>query len=373
MKLLRLLFLLVTILFSESCKKKKYPENIVEGQPEFYMKATVGNTEHYFQAGINNYAMFSSYTQDSLGLYTFVGELKPTNCNSNCPKSMKIHITDFKLSEINQPGDMTIALQPKNYPFLMLPRTVAFTPVYNKQAASYSWDFGDGQTSSAPNPEHTYKQRGTYLVKLTITSVNNCVSSITSLLKIGNTSGAEAAEISVTSATGNNVSFKSKALGGKAPLSYYWSFGDGFHSVLSDPTHAYKVGGSYPVSLRIIDANNDTTYSNYNCVTQNDFSSCAANFSKTISVINPQTSVPSFSQIYINWTDESGNIYRSSTTPQSPESFFNIASVENFDDNENNQATKKIKLRFGCNLQDNNNKAITIKNAEAVICVAYKK
>ncbi|WP_251861711.1 collagenase [Clostridium sp. Marseille-Q2269] len=34
---------------------------------------------------------------------------------------------------------------------------------------SYSWDFGDGSTSSEKNPVHVYKNGGTYAVKLTIT------------------------------------------------------------------------------------------------------------------------------------------------------------------------------------------------------------
>ncbi len=35
---------------------------------------------------------------------------------------------------------------------------------------SYSWDFGDGTTSSDPNPSHTYPNTGTYPVTLTLTN-----------------------------------------------------------------------------------------------------------------------------------------------------------------------------------------------------------
>jgi hypothetical protein len=34
---------------------------------------------------------------------------------------------------------------------------------------SYIWDFGDGETSSSPNPTHAYSQEGSYSVTLTVT------------------------------------------------------------------------------------------------------------------------------------------------------------------------------------------------------------
>ncbi len=38
---------------------------------------------------------------------------------------------------------------------------------------SYDWSFGDGQTSSTPNPSHTYNDSGTYIVRL-ITTKGGC-------------------------------------------------------------------------------------------------------------------------------------------------------------------------------------------------------
>ncbi|WP_044240840.1 PKD domain-containing protein, partial [Flexithrix dorotheae] len=38
----------------------------------------------------------------------------------------------------------------------------------------YSWNFGDGNSSSAANPNHTYNQEGTYTVTLIITNDNGC-------------------------------------------------------------------------------------------------------------------------------------------------------------------------------------------------------
>ena len=43
---------------------------------------------------------------------------------------------------------------------------------------TYSWDFGDGSTSTAANPNHTYVTQGTYYTTLTATDNNGCKSDI---------------------------------------------------------------------------------------------------------------------------------------------------------------------------------------------------
>lgn len=49
---------------------------------------------------------------------------------------------------------------------------VSGSPTYftnlSTQYNSCSWDFGDGTTSTATNPQHTYTSPGTYQVRLTV-------------------------------------------------------------------------------------------------------------------------------------------------------------------------------------------------------------
>jgi trimeric autotransporter adhesin len=45
---------------------------------------------------------------------------------------------------------------------------VAFTDSSTGSPTSWSWDFGDGGTSTAQSPSHTYQAAGTYTVKLTV-------------------------------------------------------------------------------------------------------------------------------------------------------------------------------------------------------------
>ncbi len=50
------------------------------------------------------------------------------------------------------------------------PLTVNFTDQSTGPVTSWSWDFGDGNTSTAQNPSHVYNTAGTYTVALTVSS-----------------------------------------------------------------------------------------------------------------------------------------------------------------------------------------------------------
>ncbi|GEM_PF-3555411 len=64
----------------------------------------------------------------------------------------------FKASETGNPGEICFQ----------------FTPLFNHPVVSYHWDFGDGATSTAQNPCHTYTCDKTYLPKLTVVYSDSC-------------------------------------------------------------------------------------------------------------------------------------------------------------------------------------------------------
>ena len=51
------------------------------------------------------------------------------------------------------------------------PVTISFTDTSSGDGLTYLWNFGDGQTSSQPNPTHTF-QAGVWEVILTVTNDN---------------------------------------------------------------------------------------------------------------------------------------------------------------------------------------------------------
>jgi PKD repeat protein len=78
-------------------------------------------------------------------------------------------------------------------------------------AVSYSWDFGDGDTSTDQNPTHTYTADGTYDVTLTTTNEAGVSKSITQAVPVGGIEATFAAVVlngtgdEYTTETGDNA------------------------------------------------------------------------------------------------------------------------------------------------------------------------
>ena len=121
---------------------------------------------------------------------------------------------------------------------------------------TYSWDLGDGTTSTAASPTHTYAKSGEYNVILTVTdSALRTATSNTLTIYVSESANVEAS----ISATPNNgtapltVSFTSDVSGGTRPYTFYWDFGDGNTSTEEDPTYTYDRSGIYKVQLTVTD------------------------------------------------------------------------------------------------------------------------
>ena len=118
---------------------------------------------------------------------------------------------------------------------------------------SFSWNFGDGSTSTLENPVHTYSKSGSYTVTLTIKNASGCFGTVIkeNFVKI---SGPKITSI-------NNLPFKGCVPSAVKPVavitnnlsasSYLWNFGDGTTSTDSVPTHTYTTPGNYNVKLTV--------------------------------------------------------------------------------------------------------------------------
>jgi gliding motility-associated-like protein len=112
---------------------------------------------------------------------------------------------------------------------------------------SYQWALGDGSTSTAANPTHTYTTNGSYGVRLIVTSPQGCADTIKKdpLFRIG------AALAAFTAPAGTCVNERVTFTNASPPtiVSALWNFGDGTTSTQLSPTKAYTVAGTYTVQL----------------------------------------------------------------------------------------------------------------------------
>ncbi len=122
------------------------------------------------------------------------------------------------------------------------------------QQITYLWTFGDGATSTAANPSHTYVTGGTFTVTLRVTDPDNLFAEDTAQARVNRTPAAEA-NGPYSGNPGAPIAFSSA--GSSDPdgdgLTYRWSFGDGATSTQANPSHAYAAGGTYTVTLRVTD------------------------------------------------------------------------------------------------------------------------
>ena len=124
---------------------------------------------------------------------------------------------------------------------------------------NWSWDFGNGSTSTEQNPVHEYATADTFIVSLTVMDANNLTDtysgSVITLeyLQIG---PSAAFEYSIDNYT---VTFTDFSSGGSGTITgWSWNFGDGSASTEQNPVHTYSSEGIYNVNLTVT-ASNDSS------------------------------------------------------------------------------------------------------------------
>ena len=122
---------------------------------------------------------------------------------------------------------------------------------------SWTWDFGNGVSSSAQSPSIPYSEPGVYNVSLNIISDNGCTATVTNQQTIWATPVSQFTNSSVCFGLPNDFQNLS-AISDASPLNYSWSFGDGNTSNSQSPSHSYTSYGAFPISLVVTSQNGCT-------------------------------------------------------------------------------------------------------------------
>ncbi len=155
---------------------------------------------------------------------------------------------------------------------------------------SYSWDFGDGHTSSVANPLHTYSSSGHYVACLTVSNpASGCSATYCDTITVGgNPNGCQANfyavpdSVTLPPQTSNAIFFYDQSSGN--PNYWYWDFGDNSTSTQQNPVHQYNSPGTYYVCLTIanLGSNCTSTYCDTVVVGNNQTGPCQASFTHSL-------------------------------------------------------------------------------------------
>jgi len=121
------------------------------------------------------------------------------------------------------------------------PHTVFFTD-QSTMPDTWAWDFGDGGTSTAQNPVHSYTGTGEFTVTLTVTdTVRNIVSTTTGLVRVSSAISVATSSTDVTTFNGADGTATATPSGGLPPYTYNWSTGDMTASITGLSPGTYTV------------------------------------------------------------------------------------------------------------------------------------
>jgi gliding motility-associated-like protein len=127
-----------------------------------------------------------------------------------------------------------------------------FTDKSKGPPTSWSWNFNDGNTSTAQNPKHTFIKAGAYNVKLTVQTGLGCVDTVTKRIIVY--SDPKASFTANVSCWGDSTNFinTSNPMDG-AVIKTWWDFDDGTTSTIFNPNHVLTTKkDSFNVKLVII-------------------------------------------------------------------------------------------------------------------------
>lgn len=135
----------------------------------------------------------------------------------------------------------------------------------------YAWDFGDGNTGTGQNTNHTFGTTGAYTVTVVLRDGSGHTATYSQVINaVVGLFGGSFTPPSITGIafspssnplTTQTTTFTAQANGSASPFNYSWDFGDGSTtSAFATPstTHVYAKAGSYVVKLVITDSQNNS-------------------------------------------------------------------------------------------------------------------
>lgn len=202
-----------------------------------------GNIASYFwdhANGSTSNLANHAYTYSLAGLYNV---LLLATTNKGCVDSVRNYVTVASPVNVNFVSDS-----------VCLGQSITFlnTSSTTSSSVAYTWDFGNGITSSLNNPVYTYPAAGQYTVSLQaqlLGSSSACISTVQKSALVYSVASPSFSFADVCASDSASYINSTSYSGNLATLSYAWSFGDASTSSQANPKHRYASPGNYSVQL----------------------------------------------------------------------------------------------------------------------------
>ncbi|HTN45157.1 MAG TPA: PKD domain-containing protein [Flavipsychrobacter sp.] len=252
---------------------------------QFINTSTGGASSYSWNFGDNTNSSLTSpsHVYTSPGTYTIT--LTASNGTTTHSKSRKVvvlssPIVDFTASAFAGCPPLTVTFTDNSNPVVPGP-------------ATYSWAFGDGNTSTLQSPTHTFTQPGTYHITEAVKNSGGCVTSKvkSAYIKVHTPPVADFNFNRVCKAPG--IATFTTSVTGTPPYTFSWTYGDGNTGTGNNPSHTYANPGTYNVRMVVEDANGckDTVIKPFSVGTLKASFTAPAQACKGIGVLFTNTSV----------------------------------------------------------------------------------
>ena len=359
-----LLFLLT--LSVVGCEKVTLPEP-VEEVPIFTSRLSLGDQTLDLAAGRENYELATRFSKDDAGVVTFLGILKPKDCDNNrCPQSLRFAIRDQAIFDpLTFRVDQALKVRSYAYSWNRHRDSVQVALVVDELPPNLSlipaqWDFGQARVLKQDHRGAilAIDRTQTYRIGYTITR-GNLLSQQVQTVNL-----TEGGCRCVIATNGKEIGVRAM---GEAPFKYEWSTGDTTQTLIRANASVRKF------EVTVTDANG--------CVSKAALSPSiasvdVANFSSVSFDIKKQGHVASLDrlrlgQVVIEYIDRKQETFSSQRFSQPEDSYFNITNVSEFEENEAGQRTKKLQIELSCLLFDSSTDKHRPLMGRATIAVAY--
>ncbi len=372
-KLLRLI-VLPGILFTTCKKLDVVPDQF--GQPVFFVEATADGEQILWEAGRENYYMYTDFENSLSDVPAYVADFKKTTCDPTCTERIRIKIFHDNPQAPHTEQEVAQALKPGDFTFwdeFIPPQTQKLrldAVPFGQPPFSYEWTV-DGNVIGTSSSEIVDLMPNTNAtIGLKSTDALNCTSQmVKSIDPLDLNSCAFTFQVEADSSGGYVI--------GAVPINpgvvytdFLWSTGDTFPVIYVDLRDTLQ-----GITLWAMSSSGClyVNWLNFSVINSNPANPgiCSVDFSfKADSTSNPPTP-EKFSKVILEYWDATGKYFSSVTSIPFPNQIFEILSVEDFEKNENGLPVKKLEVRFDAMLQSQDGMLINVKSLKSSIAVAY--